>query len=202
MRGVGEQQLARRVDDRDGVFEVLDRRLEVGHLAGHLRSIGRQLRAHRVEERAELAELVVLIEVEPHAELAAAEPRQPAADHVDRPQQQLRRAAIAPKHRDRQRDAAPITQRRPERRVEIAAGSAASRRRSRIEPNSVSPSSSGSPVLEVLPLARIDRESCDRRRARDQIRRGSPPAGQQLPFERGIGVRDRQRRGDRRSPRR
>ena len=60
-RRVREQQLAARVDDRDGVLEVLDRRLEVRHLAGHLRSIGRQLRADGVEERAELAELVVLI---------------------------------------------------------------------------------------------------------------------------------------------
>ena len=41
------------------------------HLPGHLRSIGRQLRADRVEEGAELAELVVLIQIEPDAELAA-----------------------------------------------------------------------------------------------------------------------------------
>ena len=70
-RRVGEQQLAARVDDRDGVLEVLDGRFEVRHLPGDLRSVRRQLLADRVEEGAELAELVVLIQVQPHAEFAA-----------------------------------------------------------------------------------------------------------------------------------
>ena len=36
---IDEQQLACRVHDRDGVFEVLDGRLEVCHLSRHLRTI-------------------------------------------------------------------------------------------------------------------------------------------------------------------
>ena len=50
----------------------------------------RQLLADGVEERAQVTELVVLIEVERDAELPFPEPRQSAADHVDRPQEQLR----------------------------------------------------------------------------------------------------------------
>ena len=125
----------------DGVLEVLDGRLEVRHLTGHLRPVGRQLRADGVEERAELAELVVLLEIEPDAELAAAEPRQPAPDHVNRPQEQLREAA------------SPTARRRPARRAPWQSPGLSDALRScrissvetpmRIEPNSMSPSSSG-----------------------------------------------------------
>ncbi len=91
-----------RPDDRDRVLEVLDRRLEVRHLAGHLRPVRRDLRAHGVEERAELAELV-LAEIELDAQLALSQPRQAAADDMNGPQQQLREER-RPEDRHRQRD--------------------------------------------------------------------------------------------------
>src|SRR5262245_20394721 len=75
-RRVREEQLTTRVDDGDGVLELLYGRLEVGHLSSHLRSIGGQLGAHRVEESPQLAELVVLAEIEADAELALTEPRE------------------------------------------------------------------------------------------------------------------------------
>ena len=94
-RRIREQELAACVDDRDRVLELLHGRLEVGDLPRHLRPVRRQLLAHLVEEGAELAELVPLAEVQPHAELAAPEAREAAANHVDRPEQQLRE-----QHRD------------------------------------------------------------------------------------------------------
>ena len=78
-----------RVDDGNRIFEVLHSRFEIGHLHGHLRSVGRQLRAVHIEEVTELAELVALIEIELDTEFATTEPCQSAADDVDGPQQQL-----------------------------------------------------------------------------------------------------------------
>ena len=77
-RRIRKQQLALRAHNRHGVLEMLDRRLEVRDLVGHLRPVGRDLRAHGVEERAELAELVLLIEIDPRAELALAQAGQAA----------------------------------------------------------------------------------------------------------------------------
>ena len=48
--GVRKQQLAARVHDGHRVLEVLDGRLEIGDLPGHLRPIGGQLGADGVEE--------------------------------------------------------------------------------------------------------------------------------------------------------
>ena len=163
---------------------MLDGRLEVRHLPGHLRSVGRQLRADRVEERAELAELVVLIEIELHAELAASEARQAAADHVNRPQQQLRQQH-RDEHRHAERRRAPSTQRRPQRRVEIAARISSVETPMRIEPNSVSPSSSGCAELEVAPLARVDRAQLRRAATAPAARSRSPPAGSGCPSSDG-----------------
>ena len=84
---------------------MVDRRLEIRHLAGDLRSVGRQLLADRVERSAELAEFVVLVQVQLHAELAPAEARQAAPDDVDRPQQPLRQQR-RDEHRDAERRAA------------------------------------------------------------------------------------------------
>jgi hypothetical protein len=114
---IGEQQLAARIDDRHGVLELLDRGLEIGHLAGHLRAISRQLGADRVEERTELPELVVLTQIESNTELAAAEARQPTADDMNGPEQKLRE-----QHRAQDRDGERGTgrdDRRPQRRIEI-----------------------------------------------------------------------------------
>ena len=93
---VGEQQLTVGIEDGDGVFEAVDDRLE-RPLAGQLLVL-RQLRAHGVEEVAELAELVLLRQVHHHAELALAQAGQAASDDVDRPEQQLRQ-----EHRDQAR---------------------------------------------------------------------------------------------------
>ena len=112
--GIREEQVALRADDRDRVLEVLERPTRGWRPARHLRTIGRELRADGVEERAELAELLVLLQVEPHAELAAAEPGQAAADDVNRPEQQLREGH-RPEHRDAQRE-----ERRPDRVAEAS----------------------------------------------------------------------------------
>ena len=50
-RRIAEEQLARRVEERNGVLEVLDRRLQVGLLSGEQRPVGRELLADGVEER-------------------------------------------------------------------------------------------------------------------------------------------------------
>ena len=49
-----------------------------------------QLRADLIEHVTELAKLLVVAQIERGAEIAAAQPRQAAADHVHRPQHQLR----------------------------------------------------------------------------------------------------------------
>ena len=49
-----------------------------------------QLRADLIEDVAELAELLVVAQIERRAEIAAAQARQAAADHVHRPQHELR----------------------------------------------------------------------------------------------------------------
>src|SRR5204863_7259361 len=87
---IAEQQLARRVEERDGVLQMFDRGLQVRLLSREERAVRRQLLTDRVEERPEVPELVVLIEIERDAELAFAKPREPAADHVDWPEEQLR----------------------------------------------------------------------------------------------------------------
>ena len=99
-RAIAEEQLSQRIEERHRVLEMFDRRLEARLLTGELRAIGRQLLADRVEERAQFAELVVLRQVELHAELTFAEPCESAAEHVDWPQQQL-----CEKRRDQDRHA-------------------------------------------------------------------------------------------------
>ena len=83
--------------ERDELARVAaQRRLAIGALglrrlrAARLGPVGRQLGADGVEEAPQLAELVLLGQVEPHVELAAAETREPAPDDVNRPQDQLR----------------------------------------------------------------------------------------------------------------
>ena len=49
-----------------------------------------QLRADLIEHITQLAKLLVVSQIERGAEIAAAEPRQAAANHVHRPQHQLR----------------------------------------------------------------------------------------------------------------
>ena len=188
--GFANSSSPRGVDDRHRVLELFDRRLEVRDLAGHLRSIGRQLFADGVEERAELAELVVLVEVQLHAELAAPQARQTAADHVNRPEQQLRE-----QHRDQHRDGQRRQRRRergPQRpfrsspnqqrrhadadRSDLACRRAAAAAGTR---GSV-PGSSRSPAAATTTGAPA---AC-----RDRRRR------QRLPFERPIGVRRPRRR--------
>src|SRR5262249_59887740 len=44
-RGIRKQQLAARVDDADGVFELLDRGLEVGELGTFFNAVSEQLSA-------------------------------------------------------------------------------------------------------------------------------------------------------------
>ena len=78
-RGVGEQQRAVRTEHRDGVFEVLDDGLERGALADQRGAIGGEPRTHRLERVAEVAEVGVGGQIDVHVELAAPEPRQPAA---------------------------------------------------------------------------------------------------------------------------
>ena len=91
-RRIAEEQLARRIEQRDRVLEMLDGGLQVGLLAGEQRTIGGELLADGVEEVAQLAELVARRQIERHAELALAETRQAAAQDVNRPQQELREA--------------------------------------------------------------------------------------------------------------
>ncbi len=98
---------------------MLDRRLQVRLLPGEQRPVGRQLLADRVEERPELAELVVAIQVERDAELPLAEACQPAPDHVDRPQEQLREQP-RDDDRDQQRRERDV-EGRAQRRVELLA---------------------------------------------------------------------------------
>ena len=95
----------------------MHRRLEIGDLAGHLRTVGGQLGADGIEKRAELAELVVLSQVEAHAQFAPSKAGQPAANHVNRPQQQLRQQHRAD-DRDGEREARG-DDRRAKRRIEI-----------------------------------------------------------------------------------
>ena len=68
-----------------------------------------QLRADLIEHIAQLAELRVVAQIERGAEVAAAEPRQAAADHVHRPQHELREQhrRSAPRSAARRRRRAP-----------------------------------------------------------------------------------------------
>jgi len=79
---VGEEQLARRIEERHGISSAR-RRLQVRLLSREVHPIGRELLTHRVEERAELAELVTRRQIEGDAELALAEPREAAAEDVN-----------------------------------------------------------------------------------------------------------------------
>jgi hypothetical protein len=96
---------------------VLDRRLQVRLLPREQRSVRRELLADGVEKRPEVAELVVLMQVERDAELPFAEPRQPAADHVDGPEEQLREER-RDDDRDQERGERDVDG-RTERRVEL-----------------------------------------------------------------------------------
>ena len=80
---IAEQQLARRVEQRDRVFEVLDGRLQIRLLTSERRAIRGELLADGVEEITELAELVARRQIQRHAELALAESRQAASQNVE-----------------------------------------------------------------------------------------------------------------------
>src|SRR5262249_19720825 len=181
-RGIRKQQLAARVDDADGVFELLDRGLEVGDLTRHLRAVGRQLLADRVEEGAELAEFVVFAEVHLDAELAAPEPRQAAANQVNRTQQQLRE-----QHRDEDRDRQGGERRpdpRPQRLVQVVADQ--QRRDTDANRSDLAIAEQQRlAMFEVLALARVDRAQLLERRLLEQP--GEVAAGgQRLSFERAV----------------
>jgi hypothetical protein len=152
-RGIGEQQLSARVDDRHRVLELFDRRLEVRDLAGHLGSIRRELLAHRVEKGAELAELVLLVQVELHANLALAQACQSAADHVNRTEEQLRQQR-RDHHRNRER-AKGGQQGRPQRLVEIVPDQQRRHADPRRSDFRVAEQQRAA-ELEVLSLARVD----------------------------------------------
>jgi hypothetical protein len=89
-RGIREQHLARRADDRHGILKVLNGGLEIRNLTGHLRAIGRELRADRVEKFAQLAELILLVEIQTDAEFTPSEAREAAPDDMNRPEENLR----------------------------------------------------------------------------------------------------------------
>ena len=88
-RGIGEQQLAGGREKRDRVLEAADDRLERRLLARQPRAVRREPVADGVEEPAEFAQFILAREVQFHAELAAPQPRQPAFDEVDRPQERV-----------------------------------------------------------------------------------------------------------------
>ena len=96
---------------------MLDRRLQVRLLSREQRAIRRELLADGVEERPELAELVVRRKIERDAELTFAETRQSAADHVDGAQEQLREHR-GHDDRDQQRRERDVDG-RPKRRVQL-----------------------------------------------------------------------------------
>ena len=183
-RGVREEQFLARIHDRDGVLQLLDRRFQVGHLSGHLRPIRRQLLADRVEERAELAELVFLIHVQLHAEFAFAQAGQPAANHVNRPQEELRE-----QRRDQDRHSQRPQgrhNRRPQRLIQILPN----QQRRHANPRRTNlrvAQEQRSAKLEVLPLARIDREQLRQRRLLQQLPEIADRR-KRLHLERFVGV--------------
>ena len=75
---------------RHRVLEVIDDGLERRALAGQLRAIGGEPRGDGLEGIAEVAELRVARQIDVDVELAAAESREAAPDHVDRPEHDLR----------------------------------------------------------------------------------------------------------------
>jgi hypothetical protein len=166
---------------------VLDSRLEVRHLPGHLGAIGRQLCADGVEKGPELAELVLLIEIQTHAELALPESRQTAPDDMNRPQHQLRQQH-RPEHRDAEGDERR-QRRRPQRGVEIAAD----QQRRHADPDRSElgvAEQQRLAELQVHPLAAIDRaQLIDRRPLENRIQ----VVGERHPaaLERRVGVRHR-----------
>ena len=91
-RGVGKHHLAVGVHHRHRVLEAIDHRFERRRLVPRreLRSHRRELGAQLIERRAQLAELVARRQIELDVELAVAEARQPALQHVHRPQRPLR----------------------------------------------------------------------------------------------------------------
>ena len=88
-RRIAEQQFARGVEQRNGVFEVLHGRLQVGLLSGQQGPIGRQLLADGVEEITQFSEFVTRRQIERDAELTFPKTRQTAAKDVNRPQEKL-----------------------------------------------------------------------------------------------------------------
>ena len=190
MRDPGREPAERgelpRVADRRLQLTGIRRRLEVRRLPRDLGSIGRELLAHRVEEGAELAELVLLRQIEMDAEFSLTEPRQAAADHVNRPQQQLRQQRRY-HHRHRQRGERR-QQRRRQRLIEILANQ--QRRHANARRGNFPVAQHQRPAeLQVLPLAGVDRDELRERRARQQ-RAEIGRRRQRLPLERSIGVRD------------
>ena len=88
-RRVREQQVAVGADERDGILEALADRLDRA-LLGELGPIGRQPRRDRLERLAEIAQRRVRRQIHLDVELAASEAGEAAADHVDRPDDDLR----------------------------------------------------------------------------------------------------------------
>ena len=185
-RRVRKEHLAARADDGHGVFQMLDGRFQVRHLPGHLRPIGGQLRADRVEEVSQITELVVLIEIETDAELTLTEPRQAASNDVNRPEQQLRQQARH-KHRDRQRREGGGSG-GSERRVEVLPDQ--QRRNADAERRELGVAEQQRLLeLQIAPLARVDGHQLRQRRTRKEPAQVAARR-QRLTVESGIGVRD------------
>ena len=196
-RRVAEEQLARRVEERHRVFEVLDRHLQVGLLAGQRRAIGRELLADGVEERPELAELVARRQIERHAELAAPEPGETAADDVNRPQQALGQHTGHEDRDDQSATAAGHERRRRASRRAPRASAAWRRRRESIRTAS-SPSDQRLPHFE-RPARRSRSPAAARRRCWRQSAPGPRSAAAAGPRARvAAGDDDRLRVEDRR----
>ena len=183
---IQEHQLVPRIDDGDGVLEVFDGRLEMRHLPGHLRAVRRQLRADGIEEVAQLAELVLLIEVEPDAELARPEAGETAANHVDRSQQELRQ-----EHRDPERDSKRDDGRDkggPERLDQAVAN----QQRRNTHPDGAEfgiAAQQGVLQHERLALARVNRQQLNERRPFEEFRE-IVAFRQRPPLERPIHMND------------
>ena len=188
-RRVRKKHLAARADDGHGVLQMLDGRFQVRHLPGHLRPIGGQLRADRVEEVSQITELVVLIEIETDAELTLTEPRQAASNDVNRFQQQLREEHRH-EHRDRERDQR-CRHCRAQRCIEVVADE----QRGDANANGAQFPVAGNDeeplrVDVVAALAPIDLEELPKRSPREELVEIFA-LRQRLPFQRSIRVRDR-----------
>ena len=166
---------------------MFHRRFEVRDLPRHVRSIGRQLGADRVEKGAELSELVVLIEIQADAEFALAEPCEPAANDVNRPEQQL---CEQHRHDDGHGQRGDGRGQRGSQRSDQVV---ANQQRRDAHPNGSEfgvAAQERMPEHERLPLASVDGRQLHERRPLEQLRQ-IVAVRQRLPFERSVAVDDR-----------